>query len=92
MYVDNTEKTPAAQFNKYCFEDSDLDQYPLFTDFFVNYPQSKTDYARSKNSSFGGSSFFGPSSWSTVPNLYGEYKLSLDKSTFYICEEVDDGN
>jgi len=93
MYVDDTATgTPAARFTKYCFEDSNLEQYDLFRGFFQDYPQAKADYIRTTYSSFGGSSFFGPSSRSTVPEKYGEYKLALDNSTFYVCEEVDDGN
>lgn len=84
MYVDDTSRVPVAEFTRYCYGDSQLNQYPLFADFFSDNPVSYDGYVRSKNK--GGSSFFGPSAWSQVPEKYGEYKLSLDKSTFYVCE------
>jgi uncharacterized repeat protein (TIGR01451 family) len=86
MYVDDTTKTPAASFSKYCYQDSDLQSYTLFQDFFSTRAESLKWYNRSKTD--GWSAFFGPSSWADVPNLYGEYKLSMDSSTFYVCEQV----
>jgi uncharacterized repeat protein (TIGR01451 family) len=90
MYVDDTAQTPAAEFSKYCYQDSDLQSYPLFQDFFSTRLESLKWYNRSKINWW--SSFFGPSSWTDVPNKYGEYKLSLDSSTFYICEQITKTN
>jgi uncharacterized repeat protein (TIGR01451 family) len=87
MHVDDTRSPQkAAEFSKYCYQDAELRSEPLFEDFFSTRPVSLQWYERSKNDWW--SAFFWPSNWSEVPNKYGEYKLSLDGSTFYVCEQV----
>jgi uncharacterized repeat protein (TIGR01451 family) len=86
MYVDDTANTPAAEFTKYCYQDSNLMQDTLFQDFFASRSESAKWYERSQKD--GWSAFFWPSNWDNVPNKYGEYKLSLDRSTFYVCEQT----
>ncbi len=90
MYVDDTQKTPAAEFTKYCYQDAGLTSEPLFQDFFSTRSESAKWYQRSQRD--GWSAFFWPSNWSDVPNKYGEYKLALDSSTFYVCEQITKAN